>query len=88
MYKYSKRVQERFFRVPCLSFLFLTFATSVDGKSFIYEKFGEKGQEYLERMSSEMEELRIDAMQLLRKAVKSDKVARELSNILSASTKQ
>ncbi|TNV80726.1 hypothetical protein FGO68_gene16530 [Halteria grandinella] len=32
MYKYSKRVQERFFKVPCLSFLFLSFATSANGK--------------------------------------------------------
>lgn len=35
MYKYSKKAQERFFRNPCLAFLFLSFASSRDGLNFI-----------------------------------------------------
>lgn len=62
MYKYSKKAQDRFFRVPVLAFLFISFAASPEGLDFIAQKFADKGQEYLVRMNQEMEELRHDAM--------------------------
>ena len=35
MYKYSKKAQERFFKIPSLAFLFISFASSRDGHQFI-----------------------------------------------------
>lgn len=43
MYKYSKKAQDKFFRVPSLAFLFLSFATSKEGINYISKKFKEKG---------------------------------------------
>jgi hypothetical protein len=35
MYKYSKKAQERFFKISPLSFLFIAFAASPEGINFI-----------------------------------------------------
>ncbi len=43
MYKYSKKAQERFFASPFLTFLFIWFAHSPEGREFSYKKFGPKG---------------------------------------------
>jgi hypothetical protein len=84
MYKYSKKAQDRFFRIPCLAFLFLAFANSQDGLNFIHKKFyEEKGEDYLKRMNAEMGELRQDACDYLRKAVKNDKLAKDLHSIIT-----
>ncbi len=61
MYKYSKKAQERFFKISSLSFLFIAFAASPEGIEFIKQKFHEKGQDYLVRMFSEMDELKVEA---------------------------
>ena len=61
MYKYSKKAQERFFKNAFLSFLFIGFSASKEGLTYIDQKFGEKGEEYLIRMQAEMAELRSEA---------------------------
>jgi hypothetical protein len=81
MYKYSKKVQERFFKNSPLAFLFIAFAASPEGMDFINQKFNEKGQDYLVRMYAEMSELRDEAIKSL-KSTKSDASAKLLLNFL------
>ena len=38
MYKYSKKVEERFFNDPCCAYFFIQFASSDSGRSYIQEK--------------------------------------------------
>jgi len=84
MYKYSKKVQERFFKNSSLAFLFIAFATSPEGRDFINMKFNDKGQDYLVRMYAEMAELRDDGLKVL-KGVKNDPSSKILMNFLSQS---
>lgn len=67
MYKYSKKSQERFFSNHYLTFLFLNFATNEEGIKFINSKFEEKGNEYLQRIKQEMNELVEEAMEAILK---------------------
>jgi len=84
MYKYSKKVQERFFKHPPLAFLFIAFAASPEGIDFINQKFEDKGQDYLVRMHAEMAELRDEAIKYL-KSSKTDASSKILFNFLSQS---
>ena len=65
MYKYSKQAQRRFFSNPALAFLFAWFAVSSEGLEFIRTKYHDKGEEYLERIYSEMSELKEQALENL-----------------------
>lgn len=58
MYKYSKQAQRRFFESPALAFLFAWFAVGGEGLRFTETKYKEKGNEYLDRIFSEINELK------------------------------
>ena len=85
MYKYSKKAQERFFRVPALAFLFVTFAT--DCHKFIGQKFGAKGADYVAKMREEVQELCQEACECLRK-MRAERGAKELYSLVHASAKK
>ncbi|CDW83548.1 UNKNOWN [Stylonychia lemnae] len=80
MYKYSKKAQERFFSIPVFAFLFAWFAQSQEGMKFTYQKFQQKGQDYFIRIKTEIEELKDEAIQWLKKhvAAKADAKAQVL----------
>lgn len=67
MYKYSKKAQEKFFSSPFLSFLFAWFASSQEGIKFTYQKFEKKGHEYYGRIKSEIDELKCESLDLLKR---------------------
>jgi hypothetical protein len=85
MYKYSKKAQERFFRVPTLAFLFVTFAS--DCRKFIGQKFGCKGADYVEKMRQEVEVLRLEACECMRK-MRTERVAKELYSLVQGSARK
>ncbi len=74
MYKYSKRAQERFFSVPIFAYLFFWFSKSPEGIHFTQTKFLQKGQDYFARMKVEIEELRSEALEWIRKQAKGDQM--------------
>ena len=53
------------------------FAMSDEGKNFIVMKFGQKGPQYVERMNQEMDELRIDALNVMHK-IRNERACKEL----------
>lgn len=81
MYKYSKKAQDRFFRIPSLAYLFISFASSNEGRQFISQKFSDKGADYLLRMGQEMDELRGEAVETMKKC-RNEKASKELISLL------
>eukprot|EP00347_Sterkiella_histriomuscorum_P023107 403335920 len=73
MYKYSKRAQEKFFKEPILCFFFVWFIQSKDGVDSTLSKFTDKGQEYLDRLKTELAELNQEALQSLTSRVQDSK---------------
>eukprot|EP00347_Sterkiella_histriomuscorum_P007809 403347478 len=67
MYKYSKKAQERFFSIPVFAYLFAWFASSPEGINFTQKKFLQKGQDYFVRMKKEIDELKDEAIDWLKK---------------------
>ena len=65
MYKYSKHAQRRFFESPALAFLFAWFASNGAALQFTETKYLDKGPEYLDRIRSEIDALRGQALELL-----------------------
>jgi hypothetical protein len=67
MYKYSKKAQERFFSYPVFAFLYIWFASSKEGMEFTKEKFTNKGEDYLDKMKVEIEDLKRESFGALKK---------------------
>lgn len=77
MYKYSKKVEEKFFTEPCFAYFFVQFSTSHWGKQYIQNKMskveevteGDKkfknSREMNERLVSEIELMTYEAKQFL-----------------------
>lgn len=74
MYKYSKKVEEKFFQEPCYAYFFIQFSSSHFGKQYISNKLskGEINQEKYknsremnERLISEIELMTHEAKQFL-----------------------
>lgn len=52
MYKYSKKVEERFFADPFLTFLFSIFAKSIDGQKYTRAKLRHTKKQEIKKQNS------------------------------------
>jgi len=62
MYKYSKKAQRRFFKVPALAFFFAWFAQREEVAQMVEDRYIDKNQTYRNKLIAEINSLRKDAI--------------------------
>ena len=67
MYKYSQTSQDNFFKVPCLAFIFMWYATNPDAQDFSQKRYVlNPNPEYAEKMKKVIQQLNLEAYRSLR----------------------
>ena len=72
--------------MPIFAYLFYWFSESQEGVSFTQTKFHQKGQAYYDRMKIEIEELKAEALEWIRKQAKGDQKCHALLQHIEASS--